>query len=64
MTGGQTAMTLEESAAKLSGKDGSSEAAGARQGGRRTELNLVVVKATDDELAAHDALVEKIRESV
>ena len=64
MTGGQTAMTLEESAASLERKDGARRAAGDASGAGTADLNLVVIKATDDELAAHDAFVEKIRESV
>ena len=62
MTGGQTAMTLEESAATLGRQDGAG-AAGASSGARSEELDLVVIKATDDEVRAHDALMEKIRAS-
>ena len=65
MTGGQTAMTLEESAATLGRNDnGGPRTAGNREGGRSAELDLVVVRATESEAAAHDALVEKIRKSV
>jgi DNA polymerase-3 subunit epsilon len=63
MTGGQTALSLEEeatsaavaAAARASSPDGMEA---------RTDLNLVVIKATEEEVAAHDALVEKIRNSV
>jgi len=63
MTGGQTALSLDEEVGAVAG------AAGARLNGRdaadtRPDLNLVVVRATDEEVAAHDALVEKIRNSV
>src|SRR5210317_1434725 len=55
MTGGQTAMTLEESAASLERKDGGNRVAGGSDGAGGAQLDLVVIKATDDELAAHDA---------
>jgi DNA polymerase-3 subunit epsilon len=63
MTGGQTALSLDEEATSAA------VAAAARANGpsgveARADLNLVVVKATEDEVAAHDALVEKIRNSV
>ena len=64
MTGGQTAMTLEEKAASLERGNGAKRIAGATGSAGSAELDLVVIKATDDELAAHDAFVEKIRESV
>ena len=64
MTGGQTAMTLEESAASLERKRGAKRVTGDAGSAGRADLNLVVIKATDDELAAHDAFVEKIRDSV
>ena len=63
MTGGQTALSLDEEATSAA------VAAAARANGpsgmeTRADLNLVVVRATEDEVAAHDALVEKIRNSV
>ena len=64
MTGGQTAMTLEEKAASLERGNGAKRTAGATGSAGSAELDLVVIRATDDELAAHDAFVEKIRESV
>ena len=59
MTGGQTAMTLEESAASSAR---SSAGAGTSSGraGRSAELDLVVIRATDEEIAAHEALMQKI----
>ncbi|MDJ0812593.1 MAG: DNA polymerase III subunit epsilon [Woeseiaceae bacterium] len=61
MTGGQTAMTLEEasSAAGRPGARGDSRP-GAGRSGRAAELDLVVIRATDEEIAAHDALMEQI----
>ncbi len=60
MTGGQTAMTLEESAASNGRSNGASRRAEARASGRSGDLNLVVIRATDEEIAAHDALMQKI----
>jgi DNA polymerase-3 subunit epsilon len=58
MTGGQGALSLDEevmdSAALTNSK------AGAPHG---RDLNLVVVRATADEIAAHEALLEKMRQS-
>jgi DNA polymerase-3 subunit epsilon len=58
MTGGQTALTLEE-ASSAGAANGRERAQGALQR-ERTELDLVVISATDDELAAHEALMQKI----
>jgi len=55
MTGGQTALSLdseEETVAEVT------EAAAAAE--RRTDLHLVLTEATSDELAAHEALLDKI----
>ena len=56
MTGGQTALTLDEAS--------TAGAAHGRDRGAlpkpRGELDLVVVRATDEEIAAHEALLEKI----
>jgi DNA polymerase-3 subunit epsilon len=60
MTGGQTAMTLEESAASNGRSNGESRRAGGRSSGRSGDLDLVVIRATDEEIAAHDALMQKI----
>ena len=58
MTGGQTALFLDDS-------DSSGEA---QQGGiairaSRPDLNLVVVRASEAESAAHEAMLEKLREA-
>ncbi len=60
MTGGQTAMSLD---AKVSVPVGGGRAGDdSRQAGSRhaSDLNLVVIKATDEEAAAHEAILEKI----
>ena len=56
MTGGQTALSLE---ADISRAD--DDAVAMASDGRR--LNLVVVKASDDEAAAHEALLDKLRKA-
>jgi DNA polymerase-3 subunit epsilon len=63
MTGGQTALSLDEEARTADGS-GSSRDKGARASKTRANLDLVVIRATEEELAAHDALVEKIQKSV
>jgi DNA polymerase-3 subunit epsilon len=59
MTGGQTALSLDEEIKAA----GPSQAAvsGERPAGN---LNLVVIRATNDEVAAHETLVEKMRQNV
>jgi DNA polymerase-3 subunit epsilon len=60
MTGGQTALSLDEKVAAAAPAVGSRDA-----GDKQTvDLNLVVITASDDEAAAHKALLEKIQESV
>ena len=59
MTGGQTALSLDEESGA------GAQSVGARLSGRngeeaRSDLNLVVIRATDDEVAAHDELMQKI----
>ena len=65
MTGGQTALSLDEAgtarAGAPHGRD-SNRAHGALLQDR-SKLELVVIQASEDEVAAHDALVEKIRNS-
>lgn len=58
MTGGQAALSLDE-------EDEFEVGVGAEilVRPRRNDLNLVVVKATDEEAAAHEALLDKIQES-
>jgi len=59
MTGGQTALSLGEDV------DEASRSAQASVGTRDAgNLNLVVVRATEEEVAAHDALLEKMRQTV
>ena len=59
MTGGQTALSLEEELKKA----GPSQAAvpGKRLAG---DLKLVVIKASSDEVAAHEAMLEKIAQNL
>jgi len=62
MTGGQTALSLDaEDAADASGRPAANavDAHGAASGAA-SDLKLVVIKATAEESAAHDALLEKI----
>ena len=59
MTGGQTALSLD---AELK-KAGPSQATVVGERPARN-LNLVVIRATNDEVAAHEALVEKMRQNV
>ena len=61
MTGGQTALSLDEEIAVGARPGGRPDVAGAAAG---RDLNLVVVRATAEETAAHEALVEKMRQSV
>jgi len=58
MTGGQTALSLDEDAAKQAGVR---EEVIVRP--RRSDLNLVVVRASDEERRAHEALLDKIQQS-
>ena len=57
MTGGQTALLLDED----EDFEFSSEEVVVRP--RRNDLNLVVVKADDEEIAAHEALMDKMQEA-
>ena len=62
MTGGQAALSLE--AEDDAGQPDVSNAAGAAAGGRvQGDYDLVVIKANTEEAAAHDAMLEKIRNS-
>jgi len=63
MTGGQTALSLDEETGTVGAGHARDRANGALQQAR-SDLNLVVIQATDEEVAAHDALVEKISNSV
>ena len=58
MTGGQTAMSLDADISVLVG--GGQTGDGHVGGGHAGDLNLVVIRATDEEAAAHEAILEKI----
>jgi DNA polymerase-3 subunit epsilon len=64
MTGGQAALLLEEesTAGAARGRD-TSRATRSAVSGAGSDLELVVVRAGKDEVAAHEAMLEKIRES-
>jgi len=57
MTGGQTALSLDEEITGGARPSGQPGAVGAAHG---RDLDLVVVRATDEEVAAHEALLEKM----
>jgi DNA polymerase-3 subunit epsilon len=56
MTGGQTALSLDEEVAAAAPAVGAT--VGAASG--REDLNLVVIRATDEEVAAHEAIMQKM----
>ena len=56
MTGGQTALFLDESEA-----NGDEDEGGIAIRASRSDLNLVVVRASESENAAHEAMLEKLR---
>ena len=58
MTGGQTALSLDEDVAIVTHSADKSETRS-----RRTDLELKVVTANEEESAAHDALLNKMREA-
>ena len=58
MTGGQTALSLDEEAQAGTGSAGPTLEAARVAGG---DLKLVVIRASDAEAAAHDAFLEKMR---
>jgi len=60
MTGGQTALSLDEEV--TAGPSAGAEADAAAQ--RSSDLKLVVIRASEEEVAAHNALVEKFQKSV
>jgi len=64
MTGGQAALSLDDAGDAASASAGARPDARSRRPGDRGNLDLVVIRATEDEVAAHEALVEKIRNSV
>ena len=58
MTGGQTTLSLDDSA-DTAGTDGGNGV----ERVARTDLNLIVVKASETEAAAHEAILDTLRES-
>jgi DNA polymerase-3 subunit epsilon len=63
MTGGQTALSLDADMAQAPGggnRSRQSEAAGGPAHDSPVDLKLVVIKATKEEAAAHEAMLEKI----
>jgi len=61
MTGGQTALSLDEEIAVRARPSGQSDVVGAAHG---RDLNLVVIRASKEEVAAHEALLQKMRQTV
>ena len=61
MTGGQTALLLDEETGRA--RKQAIEANGSNIAGRSSDLKLVVVRANKDEAAAHEAMLEKLREA-
>lgn len=59
MTGGQTALSLDASAAGSDRRQGAARTARAV----RSDLDLVVVRASEAETSAHEALLEKLRDA-
>ena len=62
MTGGQSSLLLDEETADVGGPSGPHPdvAANAAATGSAT-YNLTVIRATDEEIAAHEAMLEKLR---
>ncbi len=61
MTGGQTALSLDEEGGRTRNRVTASAAPGTRS--RSAGLELVVVRASDEETRRHEAMLEKLRES-
>ena len=57
MTGGQTALTLDGDAGRTDA-DGSAALLASRPAGK---VDLVVIRASDEEAAAHEAFLERLR---
>ncbi len=64
MTGGQTALSLHEEETGVGAATAGAGPSGRDGDQARSDLNLVVIRATEEEVAAHNALVEKIQKSV
>jgi len=60
MTGGQTALSLDEEVAVRARPGGQSAVAKSPT----DDLNLIVIKASKEEVAAHEALLQKMRQTV
>ena len=61
MTGGQTALSLDTDRSGESGAAGRAAAeTGLAAGGGSIDLQLVVIRASDEEVAAHEAMLQKI----
>ena len=58
MTGGQTALSLDDEAGDVAAVD---EAAGPRT--RREGLTLQIVRASPEEAEAHEALINRMRDN-
>jgi len=64
MTGGQTALLLDEDTTDGKGSESQSrQPIGSGAVDRQPVADLIVIRASADEAAAHDAVLEKIRES-
>jgi len=66
MTGGQTALLLDEDTVGAGHTGGRGVArVGARHAGdpATADLDLIVIRASDDEAAAHEAMLEKLRDA-
>ena len=64
MTGGQTALLLDEDVgARRAGDPAIARMAGSNTGSNTGSYDLIVVRATDEEAAAHEAMLEKLRDS-
>ena len=61
MTGGETALSLDEESGRSRDKAATSTSTDVE--GRAAGLELVVIRASDEEAARHEALLEKLRES-
>ena len=61
MTGGQTALLLDDDSGTASRSVAAGDAASVTTSA--SQLNLVVLRADDDEAAAHEALLEKLRQT-
>jgi DNA polymerase-3 subunit epsilon len=62
MTGGQTALLLDEDTVGA-GPHRTSGPQPANSGNGATDLDLIVIRASDDEAAAHEAMLEKLRDA-